>query len=44
LSDECFAGWHVSIVLDPGATDGLEQSVLDLGFDAVEERWVKLME
>ena len=40
LPDQCLAGGHVGVVLDPGAADELEFALEDLLLDALEERGV----
>ena len=44
LADERFSAGQIRVVLDPAATDGLEDALLDLRFDAVEELWIDLFQ
>lgn len=36
LANQCLARWHVGVVLNPGAADGLESTVKNLLFDAIK--------
>jgi hypothetical protein len=42
LSNERFSGRHIAIMFDPGTPNGFKKSLLNLGFDCIEERRVKL--
>ena len=43
LAHQRLSTWHVRIVLDPTTANGLESPLLDLAFNAVEDRRIQLL-